>query len=620
VKSKRAEFDMASQAMYSEGEVEMRMGLKEGEPVSGKLLLIRSSGVRYDSKSGKVHTDRAAAFEFDRGKGKCEGAEYDPTLRELRMFRNVELLWTGSSPDTKPMLVQSGELLYKELEAKVYLSPWSKLKRDTLTMDAGNATVTLVDGAIDFVEAVNAKGVDAGAARRLDYSASNLAMQFDATGEVKSVRGQPDAKLLSATASGETEVQTKLLDLLFDPKKEGAQLQVATANGASRVETRPAAGSQNPSGTVDFLPNREGQRKRQLKGERIVMNYGPGNKLHTFRAVDVSTRTEGEKLPGKPQQPPSFTWSKDLLAEFDLSTGAMKKLEQWNDFRYEEGLRRATSDKAILDYPKDEITLEGKRSRVWDDTGSTTANRIVMEQAKDRVVATGEVASTRLPDKKPAGKPGTGVLASNETWQAKANRMISSNNNSLIRYEGNALLWQGADRIEADVIDIDRRAGKLMARGRVVSQFIETKKVPNQPDQQIFTMVRAPEMFYEDGPRLAIYYGGAALQRAGLDVAGRELRAYLKDVEGGTSLDRALADGEVKIVQKAPDRVRTGTSEHGEYYVADEKVILSQGKPVLVDTLRGVTRGKVLTYFSGNDKLIVDGTGSEIVRSRLKQR
>ena len=39
----------------------------------------------------------------------------------------VELEWHGTDPGTKPMHIESGELLYKERDAKVFLSPWSKL-------------------------------------------------------------------------------------------------------------------------------------------------------------------------------------------------------------------------------------------------------------------------------------------------------------------------------------------------------------------------------------------------------------------------------------------------------------------------------------------------------------
>ena len=43
------------------------------------------------------------------------------------------------------MHVEAGDLVYKELEQKIYLSPWSKMQRQTLTILAQGSIVTLED-------------------------------------------------------------------------------------------------------------------------------------------------------------------------------------------------------------------------------------------------------------------------------------------------------------------------------------------------------------------------------------------------------------------------------------------------------------------------------------------
>src|SRR4029453_4242360 len=82
-------------------------------------------------------------------------------------------------------------------------------------------------------------------------------------------------------------------------------------------------------GTVEFVPNGPGQKRRFLTSERMTMSYGAENQIRAFRASNVSTRTEREQLKGKPPLPPALTWSKDLSAEFDEKTGALEKMEQW---------------------------------------------------------------------------------------------------------------------------------------------------------------------------------------------------------------------------------------------------------------------------------------------------
>ena len=105
------------------------------------------------------------------------------------------------------------------------------------------------------------------------------------------------------------------------------------------------------------------------------------------------------------------------------------------------------------------------------------------------------------------------------------------------------------------------------------------------------------------------YTGGAVLKRPDMTVTAKQIRAYLKDADEDSSLDKAFADGTVKVVSTSEKlkRTRTGTSEHAEYYADDEKVILNGGEPLLVDSVKGQTRGKQLTWFANDDRLIVDG-------------
>ena len=55
------------------------------------------------------------------------------------------------------------------------------------------------------------------------------------------------------------------------------------------------------AGTVDFLPNRAGQPKRFMQGDRIWIAYGADNRIQSFRSINSSTRTE---KPGTPAPPP----------------------------------------------------------------------------------------------------------------------------------------------------------------------------------------------------------------------------------------------------------------------------------------------------------------------------
>ena len=160
-----------------------------------------------------------------------------------------------------------------------------------------------------------------------------------------------------------------------------------------------------------------------------------------------------------------LTQSKELLATFDPKTSELARLEQKTDFRYEEGTRRATADRATLEQAKDLITLEGS-ARASDPTGSAAADRLVMNQKSGDFVADGRVATTRLPDQKASS---SALLSGAEVMQGRAQHMTSAENNQKLHYEGSAVVWQGANRVEADRIDIDRTRQVFEAHGKVVS-------------------------------------------------------------------------------------------------------------------------------------------------------
>jgi lipopolysaccharide export system protein LptA len=88
----------------------------------------------------------------------------------------------------------------------------------------------------------------------------------------------------------------------------------------------------------------------------------------------------------------------------------------------------------------------------------------------------------------------------------------------------------------------------------------------------------------------------------------------------GSTLERMIADGQVNIVQAAPDRTRKGSSEHAEYYTAGEKILLTGGSPVMTDSLKGTTRGTKLTYTGADDTLLVEGAPAQPASSRLKRQ
>jgi lipopolysaccharide export system protein LptA len=635
VHSAKAQFDMSAKTLFSDGDVEITMGLPSEGPPHGRILKIRSSGVSFQSETGKATTDRKAVFEFDQGGGSAVGAEYDPQTRELHFRSQVVLDWRGKTKESLPMHIEAGEGFYKEREEKVYLMPWSKLTRDKLRMESANAEVRLENGEIRRAEVQQGRGVQEDPDRKVEFGADQLNLNFIDGMQISKIEGDRNARLVSTAKTMRTTVTGNSLNLDFDTSTKESTLSNAVANGSAAVEAvplpKPGAeladtrilhsetirlkmreGGQEIDnvetagpGTLDFVPNRPGQPKRALKGDRIWIAYGDENRIQSFRSINVSTRTDKPPQPDKPKPEPSITTSKEILATFDQKTGDLARLEQKTDFHYDEGTRHARADRALLEQQKDLMTLNGS-ARVWDPTGSASGDVIVMNQKSGDFSAEGHVASTRQPD--PKGNS-SAMLSTDEVMQARANKMVSTDNNEKIHYEGNAVAWQGANRVQADRLDIDRDKQVMEADGKVNSQFVDKSKDKTKtPVSPIFTVVQAPHMVYTEETRIAEYTGGVTLKRPDLTVTGQRVQAFLKDADEDSSLDKVFADGKVRIVSTAQKRTRVGTSEHAEYFAGEEKVILIGGEPLLVDSLKGQTHApKQLTWFANDDRLIVDG-------------
>ncbi len=678
VESDLVRFYEEEKKLYSEGDVEITLAVPADESALGaRLLRIHSSGVEFAADTGMVFTDRPVSFEFEQGGGSALGAFYDPSARELRLNKDVSLDWRGKDPTSPPIHIEAGQAWYYERESKVLLYPWSRLRRAALSLDADASEVLLDKGVIRRADVRNGRGTQKGPTRTVDFGAEQLHLNFTPKMAIETINAQSQTRLVSTADASRTTVTADRMDLTFSPNGSDSTLNLAVASGKSRVESAPVArrGADPPEtrvlrsevvrlfmrpggeeiervvtdgpGTIDFLPNRPAQLKRTLSGDRIWIDYGAGNRVRQFRATNASTRTE------HPGGAPTTTSSKEIIAAFDAGTGELARLEHNTDFRYAEGDSTASADRAVQDQAQGIITLHGSAkagdargsmagesillnqtthvvtlqggAHAKDASGSLDAARIVMDRNTGDYTAEGGVTMIRQPDGKGQS---SAMLSTQEILQATAQHMTSSEGNQKIHYEGGAKLWQGASRIEADRIDIDRAIGRLDAHGHVTTQFADRTKTPVSPNSKrkaaVFTIVHAADLAYSDVTREAHYQNGVQLERPGLTVDSKDLRAFLTDSTEETSLDKAFATGAVKIVATDATakgkRTRTGTSERAEYYAAEQKVILSGGQPKMVDSAQGSTTGEQLTWWADDDRFDVIGGEDQPAQSIIRKK
>lgn len=681
VKGEKAFYDEGSGMLTSASPVFIVINVPadkdaEDKADQSKRVRVTTSGVKYDTKSGHVSTDQLASFVFSDGDGQAVGGEYDPNSHELHLKSQIALDWIGKGPLANKIHVETGELVYKESEQKVYLSPWAKMKRETTTVQSQSAVVTLDDGVLQKIDADHGFGTDDREDKHTDFSADQVTTLFDENGNIVNIVATNNARVVTVEPGTRTTMNSDRADMRFAVStkqvnghdQSSSDLHLVLADGHGQVESvpRPQPGVQladtrilrsehielemKPGGKdvheirtssqaqIEFKPNRPEQPHRVVDASHVRIIYGEGSYVDSFLAWNVRTHTDKAVVKMKPntKPEPALTWSDELSAKFTPNSNQVAHIEQTGNFRYEEGTRKASAKKAILEQTINRMTLVDN-ARVLDDTGSAIADTIVMDQESGDMDAKGHVFSTHAPDKNQ--KPGTSMLDDSKTMQATADAMSTRENNTKVHYDGHAVMWQGANRIAANTIDVDRDTQTLHAVGNVISELVDNKSNPPAPDpnaktqgapQQtastppIFTVVQAPELNYRDDTRIAIYTGGVKLTREKMNVTSKEMKAFLTPKTDSnkdqSSLDHAFADGDVSVFDVLATGVtRTGTGQHCEYYTQDDKVILNGGGVQMVDSHKGVTKGRQLTYFSGDDHLIVDGLKNQLAFTDMKK-
>jgi lipopolysaccharide export system protein LptA len=649
VKSASASFFSGEHRLYSEGDVEITLGVPADEPAKPNLVSIHSSGVTFDSNTGRAETDRPSSFTFRNGDGKATGAIYDPTTHELHMKKDVEVNWRSTQGNADPLKIEGGELTYLEARSDILLPAWGKMTRGPTVVEGEGSIVHLDEGMLRSVVSNHAHGTEDYPNRKLRYAADVLALSFDEDGQVQKIIGNGNANLVAATEGAETAITAPTVVLDFVPASGQSELAkvVTTGDGVVTSKPLPMAGRElsethilrsqsieigmrpggreiatlttHAPGKIEFLPNLPAQHHRTLDGNDMVIAYGAQNRIESFRARNVKTMTDPSAEERTRNVLPSLTASREMLARFETGSSRLSSMEQSGDFTYRQGDRQARAAKATLDSNANVMVLD-RGARVWDATGSTTADHIRMDQRTGNFTAEGSVRSSRLADQD--SKKGSSMLSGDEPVEAEATKMDSSNRNRSIHYEGNVTLWQGANRLQAAVVDVDREKQTLVADRNVVSNLWEQPKDEEKKKSAapMPVVVRAAHLLYTDQNRLADYKGNVRLDRPGLQVKSRELHAFLADSSAESRLEKAIADGAVEIVQTIPGRTRTGTAEHAEYFPDDEKVILREGRPHLVDSAKGETHGDELTYFANDDRLQVVGSTDQPAQSQIRRK
>jgi lipopolysaccharide export system protein LptA len=231
-----------------------------------------------------------------------------------------------------------------------------------------------------------------------------------------------------------------------------------------------------------------------------------------------------------------------------------------------------------------------------------TADVIEFYQLEDLVKARGSVRSVMYSSDsrpQPAGfKTGAPVFAT-------ADFMESHTQSGIATYSKRAKLWQNDQVIRAETISLYRNEKKMVAERDVNTVFYlkpRQQQGKSQSDSSPF-FGQADKLTYEDKLERMLFESHVHVKSSMGDLTADRLEVFLHKEDNQTSLERMLAQGNVRVKQEG----RTSYSSSAEYFASDELVVLTGGPPRIIDPVRGFTSGPRLTMHLNDDRLSVEG-------------
>jgi lipopolysaccharide export system protein LptA len=509
------------------------------------------------------------------------------------------------------------------------------------------------------VERIGSQPMQGDAGRAvLDFLGQNELQKVHASEGVRLAQHAASASM--PTANGPTgtsspqdyDITAPIIDFFV---AEGRRLDRAETSGAAQITISPP---QNPNPT-------SAQASAPPSAQRTIITAGRFDAKFAETPEGQSRLTSVHGAPNakivnlKPGLPDRVSTSQTLDAAF-LPEGGIASIIQQGSVAYTDNLppekrTQAWADKALYT-PSDQILVLSGSPRVGDGGMATTAKTIRINRATDDSFAEGNVKSTYNDLKE---QPNGALLASSSPIHVTAATMTAHNSPAVALYEGNARLWQDANIVEAPSIQFDRDHRSLVAQGTAahpVSTVLVQEKLgqeklgqpgstqPDHPkpakplqkdedkskkkpdgklDQASPVTITSARLTYSDADRRAHYDGGVTARGTAFEATSDEMDAYLlprsqassnQSLNGPGRLDRMVAQGHVVVQQPG----RRAVSQTLVYTASDDKFVLTGGPPSIFDAERGKITGVSLTFFRGDDRVLVEGGASTPVVTQTR--
>lgn len=654
------DYDPVSGDVVAQGDVQIDLESNTQGPlqpdqappqVLKNLVHIKTHGLSFNQKSGTAVAPGTIEFRLPQASGTAVGAVMDSKSNTITLQSQVNVNTVGATPanitaqravltkqprqavltaahitekqntfDTDKLTIflrEDSSIDHMLAEANVHATSASPsgdkydvhAGQGTFTMGEHNTLQTAVLHGSVMLDSVGAQPVHATAGSAvINFTADRHPSKIHAAEDVHFRQTQPGKE---GKGGQQTEVITDAVDIFSNAK---GVFESAVTSGAARIEIQQAVAN-SPKTTVTagvfhatFDPN---GRMKTLHGEPDAKIVSPNPTANLPDRVSTSQTL-------------------DVLFNTKANENGIESIVQQGNVHYTDEERQAFSDHARYTPVDQMLNLTGS-PRVIDNGKDgakmqTTAVTMRLNRGTGDAFADGDVKTTYNNLKQ---QPSGAMLASSDPIHVTAKHMTAAKATGIAHYAGDVRLWQGPNVVEAPTIDFQREHRSMSAQGAPATPVKSVFVQKDSHGKEAPVHVTSNRLNYVDEQRKARFESNVFLSSSDGTMKSDRLDLYLTPGDSAkdnpssgpssSQIDHAIAEGNVFMQQ--PNRTAQG--EKLVYTADDSKYVLtgtSSVQPSLFDAERGTVHGDSVTFYSQDDRVLVESSSSmrTVTQTRVK--
>ncbi|HWR15126.1 MAG TPA: LptA/OstA family protein [Terriglobales bacterium] len=607
---------------------------------------LKTSGLTFNRNTGLAQTNNRIEFRIPQASGSAMGAIYDSRAQKLTLRSQIEVIQMAEQTGEPSGRLNASHAVFTNEPRRMNFSD-ARVTRSSGDISARQLIVFLRDdNSIDRLAASGGVVANTTGKNATHATAPAGEVVLDARNQIKTAQLTGG---VSMNAEGDQPMHGTAGRMLLDFGAQSRLQRVRAVENVRFVQNPPRNKSDGQSmaltsDAVSFTLEGSGRRRAETGGPAQITLASatastPSKNSSTTVATagrfvaDFDRRGRLANVTGSPNArvvsstpgQPDKTTSSDILTLRMNPAGGLDGIVQQGNFHYIEAAAKkgetsteAFAERATYD-PQTELFVLTGSPRVTDAGATTTADRMRINRRTGDAVAEGSVKTTYS---QLEAQPSGALLASSDPIHVTATTMTARRSEESARFSGGARLWQGANIVEAPTIEFNRGKRTVVAQGNP-SRLVSTVFVEQaEKGKQTPVNVTGQRLTYADSQRQAKFEGGVVMRSVHGTVTANQVTVFLQPrnktaaptEKSASELDRVVAEGRVVIQQQA----RRGTGNRLTYVAKDGSFTLTGGPPSIFDAEHGKVTGVSLTFFSRDDRVLIEG--GESAQSVTKAR